>query len=191
MVDLINLWEQVKLLLKEKVGQSAFETWLQPLKVRANEGDTLWLEAPDTFFKEWVEKYYGSLIQDAIRSAAEASNIKLCLEVSHFQQPVSNTPFISSRPKSMESLKTTVLNSRYTFENFVVGPSNKHAHAYSLAVAEAPAKTYNPLLIYGGVGLGKTHLIQAICHHVRKKFPDNFNICYISSERFTNELIDA
>jgi chromosomal replication initiator protein len=83
------------------------------------------------------------------------------------------------------------LNSRYTFENFVVGPSNRHAYAYSFAVAESPAKAYNPLFIYGGVGLGKTHLIQAVCHHIKNKAGSNLKICYLSSERFTNELIDA
>ncbi|MDP2044311.1 MAG: chromosomal replication initiator protein DnaA, partial [Candidatus Omnitrophota bacterium] len=79
----------------------------------------------------------------------------------------------------------------YTFENFVVGSGNRHAHAYSLAVANSPAKTYNPLFIYGGVGLGKTHLIQAICHQIRSSAPGGIKICYISSEKFTNELIDA
>lgn len=83
------------------------------------------------------------------------------------------------------------LNPRYTFENFVVGPSNRHAHAYSLAVADSPAKAYNPLFIYGGVGLGKTHLIQAICHQIRNKYGNEVKFAYIPSESFTNELINA
>jgi len=101
-----------------------------------------------------------------------------------------------SQPKTQQSRPQELryglpLNPRYTFENFVVGPSNKHAHAYALAVAESPAKAYNPLFIYGGVGLGTTHLIQAVCHHVKTKATGNIKICYLSSEQFTNELIDA
>ncbi|MDP2938325.1 MAG: chromosomal replication initiator protein DnaA, partial [Candidatus Omnitrophota bacterium] len=96
---------------------------------------------------------------------------------------------LPAKPKEFKD--TSGLNPRYTFENFVVGSSNRHAHAYSLAVAESPAKTYNPLFIYGGVGLGKTHLMQAICYHANNKLGGNLKICYMTSERFTNELIDA
>src|SRR3989338_10484621 len=109
------------------------------------------------------------------------------------------TPQAFSQPQTTQTLlklqeprESSGLNPRYTFENFVVGQSNRHAHAYSLAVAESPAKAYNPLFIHGGVGLGKTHLIQAVCHQIIKnKAAMNLKICYLSSERFTNELIDA
>jgi chromosomal replication initiator protein len=118
--------------------------------------------------------------------------IEICLEASSpdknaaGRQPAAEGQTITKEPQA-----ATNLNPRYTFDNFVVGPSNRHAHAYSLAVAESPAKAYNPLFIYGGVGLGKTHLIQAVCHHIKHKPSANLKICYITSERFTNELIDA
>jgi len=95
-----------------------------------------------------------------------------------------------TRLRGAEPRDSLSLNPRYTFENFVLGPSNRHAHAYSVAVAEAPGKNYNPLFIYGGVGLGKSHLMQAICHRIRQASPQ-LKICYMPSEKFTNELIDA
>ena len=191
MVNLGNIWEQAKVILKDKLGQSVFETWIQPLQVKPSQKEGLFLEAPDNFFKDWVEKHYKGLISETIASVGGAKNIPLYLETGPASQPLTKPVSIPPHGRTAEPVKTSNLNDRYTFENFVIGPSNKHAHAYSLAVAEAPAKTYNPLFIYGGVGLGKTHLIQAICHHVKKQSQNNLNICYISSERFTNELIDA
>ena len=117
--------------------------------------------------------------------------ISVCLEASSSPMPLQESTKQPGPQIKLQESKIPNLNSRYTFENFVVGPSNRHAHAYSLAVAESPAKTYNPLFIYGGVGLGKTHLIQAICHQIKNKSPANLKICYMASELFTNELIDA
>jgi len=105
--------------------------------------------------------------------------------------PITPDAFSEPKLKSAPGVNFTNLNSRYTFENFVIGGANRHAHAYSLAVANAPAKTYNPLFIYGGIGLGKTHLIQAICHQIKNNSSPGIKICYVSSEKFTNELIDA
>ena len=149
------------------------------------------LEAPDNFFRDWVEKHYGQAIQEAIDSSTK-QRLKVNLETNSQIKagyPGSIAQPLPAKPKEFKD--TSGLNPRYTFENFVVGPSNRHAHAYSLAVAESPAKAYNPLFIYGGVGLGKTHLIQAICHHAKNKLGGNLKICYMASEKFTNELIDA
>lgn len=188
MGDILNSWQQAQGYLKNKLGETVFETWILPLKPRLKDGQGVILEAPDIFFRDWVEQHYRQLIEEAVRWSTD-QEVTVCLECP--DKGASYEPRLPSpAPKSQTPQGMPNLNARYTFENFVVGSANRHAHAYSLAVAESPAKTYNPLFIYGGVGLGKTHLIQAICHHVKNKTP-NLKICYISSERFTNELIDA
>jgi chromosomal replication initiator protein len=189
MTNIQKTWEKAKEYLKERLGNTAFETWIAPLKLIAQDEHNLILGAPDDFFKDWVQKHYKELIQETAKSAAK-QDIAVHLETSG---PSKDTPdtALPQRPRIPADPRESLgLNSRYTFENFVVGPSNRHAHAYSLAVAESPAKTYNPLFIYGGVGLGKTHLMQAVCHHIKSK-SGNLKIYYITSERFTNELIDA
>ena len=188
MGDILNSWQQAQGYLKNKLGETVFETWILPLKPRFKDGQGVILEAPDIFFRDWVEQHYRQHIEEAIRWSTD-QEVAVCLECP--DKGASYEPRLPSpAPKPQIPQGMPNLNARYTFENFVVGSANRHAHAYSLAVAESPAKTYNPLFIYGGVGLGKTHLIQAICRHVKNKIP-NLKICYISSERFTNELIDA
>ena len=186
-------WAKALDYLKDKLGKSTYETWILPLRPRPGVQDNLViLEAPNNFFRDWVDKHYKQIIQEAMRWSAK-QEIVVNLEVGPQTQDTSS-PLQLEKPqiRPAEYQHSLSLNSRYTFENFVVGPSNRHAHAYSLAVAESPAKTYNPLLIYGGVGLGKTHLLQAICHSIIKnKASGNYKIYYLPSERFTNELIDA
>lgn len=190
MQDLIHAWDETSKHLKIKLGDSVFATWILPLKAKPAGESQLTLEAPDNFFKDWVEQRYKDIIQDALRHISKKT-IEVCFEASLTNKGSAQ----GLRPERTKSKFAGVadglaLNSRYTFDNFVVGPSNRFAHAYAMQVAEAPAKTYNPLFIYGGVGLGKTHLMQAICHHVKSKF-SSLKICYNTSERFTNELIDA
>jgi chromosomal replication initiator protein len=190
-MDINKAWEKAIEDLKDKLGNAVFETWILPLRPIPKDNQHLTLEAPDSFFRDWVEKHYGSIIQAALSSASRR-NITVTLSANpsaketaaHSKIPIAASANIGPR----DGLG---LNSRYTFDNFIVGPSNRLAHAYALAVAESPAKAYNPLFIYGGVGLGKTHLIQAICHSIKNKGQGNLKICYLSSERFTNELIDA
>lgn len=191
MLNIQEVWDKAKAHLQDKLGKAALETWILPLSPKQKDENVLVLEAPDNFFRDWVEKHYREAIQEAIGCVTKQklrvnletnSQIKADLASSGAQQ-------VPVKPKEFKD--TSGLNPRYTFENFVVGPSNRHAHAYSLAVAESPAKAYNPLFIYGGVGLGKTHLMQAICHHAKNKAGGNLKICYMTSERFTNELIDA
>lgn len=186
--DISRSWEEAQGDLKNKLGETIFATWIAPLKFCAKDNQDIRLEAPDQFFKDWVEKHYLGLIQETFRQRG-LNKLLVTLEVGSAQ----NHPLAPSKPPeaSIKSFQAPGLNSRYTFENFVVGSGNRHAHAYSLAVANAPAKTYNPLFIYGGVGLGKTHLIQAICHQIKNSVTGGIKICYISSEKFTNELIDA
>ncbi len=192
MADIIKTWQQAQEYLKNRVGETVFTTWILPLQAKEKDEHSIIIEAPDTFFRDWVEKHYKSLITEAINQPGVSTAISVHLQASSSPRPLQDSTKQPEEKQKPQDSNTWGLNSRYTFENFVVGPSNRHAHAYSLAVAESPAKTYNPLFIYGGVGLGKTHLIQAICHHVKSKSSNNsLKICYMSSERFTNELIDA
>jgi chromosomal replication initiator protein len=186
MDNLTQAWAAAQNTLKEKLGATVFETWILPLKINPAEKGELCLEAPDMFFKEWVEKNYSQLIAETLKTA---SNEQLKLYITAGVPGKGENKIIAPEPiKTKEAYASINLNPRYTFENFVIGPSNRHAHAYALAVSESPAKAYNPLFIYGGVGLGKTHLIQAVCHHIRNK-SGNVKVAYLASESFTNELI--
>ncbi len=191
MIDVQSIWKEAADYLKTKVGDTVFQTWILPLKPKLKKGANFVLEAPDTFFRDWIDQHYKSLIQEAVRQILK-EDVQLILEIN--PQAKNSLPLAATeqvKPKKPEiASPDLLLNQRYTFENFVLGPSNRHAHAFSLAVAESPGKSYNPLFIYGGVGLGKTHLLQAICHHIKNKF-SSLKIYYLPSERFTNELIDA
>ncbi|MBL7151028.1 MAG: chromosomal replication initiator protein DnaA [Candidatus Omnitrophica bacterium] len=187
MSEILKAWELAQSQLRNRLGETVFETWILPLKPRFKDGSCVILEAPDKFFKEWVESHYSQSIQEALNSLSPVS-ITVDLRACPPKEGGAPARTQTQQIKPPESLH---LNSRYTFENFITGPSNRHSHAYALAVANSPAKAYNPLFIYGGVGLGKTHLIQAICHHVINNAPGKLKICYLPSERFTNELIDA
>ncbi|MFH0918323.1 MAG: chromosomal replication initiator protein DnaA [Candidatus Omnitrophota bacterium] len=191
MLELTKNWEGVLEELKIKLGETTFATWIAPLKFSSQDGQTIDLEAPDQFFKDWVEKHYLGIIQATLKSKGLDNLLVKLLANAALVNPETLIPTPGANAKNLLGVGFTNLNSRYTFENFVVGGANRHAHAYSLAVANAPAKTYNPLFIYGGVGLGKTHLIQAICHHIKNVSAPGIKICYVSSEKFTNELIDA
>ena len=190
MLDVSRIWTEASGTLKASLGDTVFETWITPLKPKSQSGLQFIIEAPDGFFKEWVERHYRQVIQESVRKAT-GEMTELLVEA--LAKPVagSQKPALDmARLRAFDARDNLSLNPRYTFDNFVLGPSNRHAHAYSAAVADSPGKTYNPLFIYGGVGLGKSHLMQAICHHVRGAFPQ-LKICYMPSEKFTNELIDA
>ena len=190
MSDLQTIWEQAKALLKAKLGDTVFQTWVYPLRLKQKKLGVIILEAPDAFFGDWVVKHFKAALDETFSQILEEP-INVTLEITAAGKIPAGREAEPLRIKPRESkLEPLILNTRYTFDNFILGPSNRHAHAYSLAVADAPGKNYNPLFIYGGVGLGKTHLMQAICHHIKNAFP-NLKICYMPSERFTNELIDA
>lgn len=192
MDELLKIWNKTTEHLKDKLDSAVIETWITPLKPKSHDGQTILLEAPDVFFKDWVNQHYKDIIQNAITQVlAKDTLLSLTTSASAADAGKEKTSF-SPLKISSNTTNAQGLNPRYTFDNFVIGHSNRHAHAYSLAVAGAPGKSYNPLFIYGGVGLGKTHLIQAICHYIIKnKKETSLKICYMSSERFTNELIDA
>jgi len=184
----VKIWEAARPYLRDRMDQSAYETWIAPLKPKSSDKNELILEAPDSFFRDWIESRYKKAIQEALNTVSQAE-VSFSIEIGAVTKAEPTIPKKEPHPK--QPSQTDNLNPRYTFENFVVGPSNRHAHAYAMAVAEAPAKAYNPLFIYGGVGLGKTHLMQAVCHNIKNKSQTNPKIYYITSERFTNELIDA
>jgi chromosomal replication initiator protein len=192
---LIKIWQDCLPRLKENLGQTTFDAWISPLILQEDSSQQegrIVLEAPDPFFKNWVQRNYLPAIQNIIRANPvqqyAALEVKIVIRSQPSTQEVKIRDFQS---RWLEDKKADfILNPRFTFENFVVGPSNRFAHAASLAVAESPARAYNPLFIYGGVGLGKTHLMQAICSYVQNQNP-SANLCYIPSEKFTNELISA
>lgn len=183
-----DLWNQTLGVLKQELSTRSFDIWIQPVRPVKLDASALTLEVPNPFFKEWIVEHYLSLIQSAL---ARSSGRVLDLEVVVQKQPqaVPQTPEQSGQlVERFRTPQEASLNPKYTFESFVVGPANRFAHAAAFAVAESPAKTYNPLFFYGGVGLGKTHLMQAIGHHVVKR-QSQLRIVYISSEKFTNQLI--
>lgn len=190
-MSLLSCWEKARVGLKEKIGETSYETWLSTLQVSEKDSSTLIVETPDEFFKNWIVDHYLALMQDTLSGFA---GHPVAVEFSINPQLLSKTAQtkLTSLEKNFErpEKQSVGLNSRFTFENFVIGSSNRFACAASMAVAESPAKAYNPLFIYGQVGLGKTHLMQAITQKIHQLHPD-LKICYISSEKFTNELIES
>lgn len=192
MENMRHIWEKAQEYLKNKLGTITYEKWILPLTFKHQSENSLILEAPDIFFYKWIKEHYNEIIKEAICLFSQNdTNVSIIIKEDS-ANILETPPPAFNKDISSETISSANLNPRYSFENFVIGPSNRHAHAYSLAVAESPAKAYNPLFIYGGVGLGKTHLMQAICHHIKTKKQDNkLKICYMASEKFTNELIDA
>jgi chromosomal replication initiator protein len=185
-----EIWTEAKAVLKNKLNPQSFNVWFVPTKPLSLKDGILQIEVPNKFFKDWLEEHYSQLIADTLRDLAnQAVTVDYIINKAKPVWVDSEASPLSPLPKE----KTTAINSfnpKYTFDNFVVGPSNRFAHAASLAVSERPAQAYNPLFLYGGVGLGKTHLMQAICHYILIKNPQ-IKVVYISSEKFTNQLIDA
>lgn len=194
MQEIAKIWSSAQKIIKSRIGDMAFNTWFGPIKIKGekdDKGTKIIIELPDNFFKEWFTNHYLELVDSVVKDlTGQESTIDLVVNPAIIKKGRKNKlqAFESKmREGSQDALK---LNPKYTFDNFVVGPSNRFTHAACLAVAESPAKNYNPLFIYGGVGLGKTHLMQAICHFVKKRKPQT-SITYLSSEKFTNELINS
>lgn len=197
-MDISSFWPQAQKIIEEKIGPVARQTWFDPIKPGFAPPHTLVLEMPDNFFRDWFDKHYRGLLRETADiiepsliitlTVASENSAKTLPVILSAAVKTAGQPGRSQAEAKQASLPH--INPRYSFENFVVGPSNRFAHAAALAVVDAPAKAYNPLSIYGGVGLGKTHLMQAICLAVYKK---NFKVkvAYTTSEAFTNELIDS
>ncbi len=185
-------WALARETLKTRLGAEVVMRWLEPISVSAVTERAVVLEAPNSFFRDWVVAHY----LEEIRPYAGGRDLQIVtVAATDFSPQASGSTVAASTVSALPAGRAAAvapsgLNLRLTFDRFVVGPSNRFAHAASLAVAESPARAYNPLFIYGGVGLGKTHLMQAIGQAIHQRWPDR-RVVYISSERFTNELIAA
>ena len=205
----LNPWLQILAALEKKVVRNSFETWLKPTRYSHSAGRTLYVRVPTQEFQHIGDKY-GDLIQEAIDLNALAFD-DVCFVTAEDDPsippqrrdggfgPVSErTPAAAPQPVPqrvpqqlpIDFSTAAQLNPRYTFDNFVIGSGNQLARAASVAVAERPSRAYNPLFLYGGSGMGKTHLMQAIGHEVKRRQAST-NICYVSGEKFTNEMINS
>ncbi|MDN7228560.1 chromosomal replication initiator protein DnaA [Planococcus liqunii] len=192
MEHLDELWSSVLAQVETKISKPSFETWLKSTKLLSYQNDTVTISAPNSFARDWLENHYVHLITGILSdSTGDDLLIKFVVpkdqDMDDFQLPA---PRVKPGQNEHQEFLPGMLNPKYTFDTFVIGSGNRFAHAASLAVAEAPAKAYNPLFIYGGVGLGKTHLMHAIGHYVLEHNP-NAKVVYLSSEKFTNEFINS
>lgn len=183
-----NLWEEMLATISGKVDSGAFDAWIKPISFVRLEGCDLVIEVPDPFFKQWLELHYGSTIEEVAHELVN-KDVNLRFVVKD-PSSTKHSKIQKGHLPSPLPLSSANISNRYTFENFIVGTSNQFAQAACFAVANNPAYNYNPLFLFGGVGLGKTHLLNAIGHHIIKN-----DICkkvyYITSEQFTNELINS
>jgi chromosomal replication initiator protein len=208
----LNPWLQILAALEKKLGRQSFDTWLKPTRFSHIEGRTLVVRVPATEF-EHIGERYGDLIQEAIELLGlEFDEVSFTpppeppprpvrhdggfapqsahMQPGRLSSQMSPAPIAGPSQGRLDWSTAAQLSQRYTFDAFVIGNGNQFAHAASLAVAERPSKAYNPLFLYGGVGMGKTHLMQAIGHEVKRRDP-NSAICYVSGEKFTNEMINS
>jgi chromosomal replication initiator protein len=192
-----NVWDLVLSRIEKKVNRHSFATWFRPTSLVRDEPTVITVRVPNGLFRDWLTKHYSAVIDEALTEVERRSvSVAFVTEEagaatngahpepaaqSSVQQALDSPPAITTQAG---------LNPRYLFDAFIVGPSNQFAHAACRAVAEAPSRSYNPLFIYGGVGLGKTHLMHAIGHYVLQH-ARNVKLTYISSERFMNEMINA
>ena len=188
--DLTNLWNKILEYTKQEVGEQAFENWFTQTSLVSITEDSIVIEVPSNFFKDWIYDHYRDILNIAIlKTLGKVLPVKF--DIKEWAAKKTTEPANQAAPLEKPPHKRPFyLNPKYTFEGFVVGSSNRFAHAATLAIAEAPAKAYNPLFIYGGVGLGKTHLMQAACHYISEMHGD-LKLFYTTSESFTNELING
>jgi chromosomal replication initiator protein len=187
----MNVWHEVLSILKTKVNPQSYQTWLRPTRFSHVAGTTLFVRVPNREFQDWIQEHYSQFIHDALgKSPTGLREISYVLEENaERKSPENGEPKAVQGKLDFDSVEHQ-LNPRYTFETFVVGSCNQFAHAAARAVAEAPSKAYNPLFLYGGVGLGKTHLMQAVGHSIKKNWKE-MRLAYVSSEQFTNEVVNS
>ena len=203
-----TIWDQVLSRIEDQVGRHSFSTWFKPTSLLSDDGQTLSIRVPNLLFVEWLPKHYSVVLAEAVREAGRpdaklvfvpdaAAGARRGVEAARGSEGPDGprsaetpAPHVTVTNNEPEPFRAGGLIPRYTFDTFIVGPSNQFAHAACRAVAETPSRSYNPLFIYGGVGLGKTHLMHAIGHYVVQHHP-GLVLTYISSERFMNEMINA
>ena len=195
-----TIWDHVLSRIEGQVGKHSFSTWFKPTSLLTDGGNSLSIRVPNLLFVEWLPKHYSVVLAEALREvgradarlvfvpdAAGAAETTRPVTIVNAPAPELEDP---AEPGAGPNPRAGSLIPRYTFDSFIVGPSNQFAHAACRAVAETPSRSYNPLFIHGGVGLGKTHLMHAIGHYVVQHHP-GLSLLYISSERFMNEMINA
>lgn len=193
--DLSEIWEKTLNITKAELTEVSFNTWLKCIEPISMNSDTIILGVPNDFTKGILEARYKVLISNAMKLVVpQKYEIEFIVNndenIRNLNRRIQNKTHEPNLASQQDDTNSQFLNPKYTFDTFVIGNSNRFAHAASLAVAESPAKAYNPLFIYGGVGLGKTHLMHAIGHYILDNNP-NANVVYVSSEKFTNELINS
>jgi chromosomal replication initiator protein len=190
----MNLWDHVLARIETKVNRHSFYTWFKPTALLAEDGAQITVRVPNPLFKDWLIKHYSGVINEALIDVSKSG-----LQVTFLADSQLESAGIVLSPDEAVVLESgpppavpgpAGLNPRYSFDSFIVGSSNQFAHAACRAVAEAPSRSYNPLFLYGGVGLGKTHLMHAVGQYLLQHDRD-IKLTYISSERFMNEMINA
>ncbi len=182
-------WGKTLELIEKKVGTQTFELWFRPIKFQDLQNEHITLGVPNRFFKEWIEDHYPGLITDTLEQFFK-KHVSLKFAVSEKQEDAALRKIDTKRHNRRAKLASRgiFLNPKYIFDTFVEGPSNQFARAAAMAVADNPGKAYNPLFIYGGVGLGKTHLLNAIGNFLIDKSQD-IKLLYSPAEQFTNEFV--
>jgi chromosomal replication initiator protein len=184
-----RLWDECAGILQAQVSEPVWLTSFEAARPTRLEGNVLTLSVPSFLAKERIEGRYLSLVRGALTEVG-AADVEIALEIAPNDPEPQWTVAPPAPVPSAADGEVHDINARYSFDTFVIGPSNRFAHAAALAVAETPARKYNPLFVYGDAGLGKTHLLQAIAHYVRENYP-TYRVRYVTSEAFLNEFIDA
>jgi len=186
-------WAQILARVETKVNRHSFSTWFKPTALVADGGRSITVRVPNTLFKDWLTKHYSVVLAEALAEVRRGETSLVFVAEPGVALPPADEPILTieeTDEAAVDGMTPAGLNPRYTFDTFIVGPSNQFAHAACRAVAEAPSRSYNPLFIYGGVGLGKTHLMHAVGQFVLQH-DRTLKLTYISSERFMNEMINA
>jgi chromosomal replication initiator protein len=185
------VWEKALAHIEGRVPKQVFDTWFTPTKLREISGSTAHVEVPNKFFGQWLTEHHKGLLSEALTAAHGGRELTVLFVTADKTTMKAAEGRVSAARvvPAARSRRASPMNPKYTFKNFVVGASNQFAHAACLAVAEAPAQAYNPLFLYGGVGLGKTHLLNAIGNHIAET--SDLRIAYVTTEQFTNEVINS
>ncbi len=187
-MDLAKVWEEVLFLIESRMSKQGFDTWFGQSRLLSFDGAKITIEVPSKFHRDWIREHHWTILTDVIQEVTKKDSIEIDFHIPPQEQQKKSPRPAKEERKEERQEKINPLEKKYTFNTFVVGPSNQFAHASAMAVAQAPGRAYNPLFIYSGVGLGKTHLVNAIGHYVQSHSP-RAKVAYVSSEQFTNELI--
>lgn len=189
-------WGKIQTVLSRELSEQSYRTWIERVQCVGFDGENLRLGVPDSYYGQWLKDHYENLISSAAEEVFGSRRL-IHYDVLTPTAPTSSASSSLLKPRPAATAGSGAsnrdaldINRHYNFDNFVIGPGNRFAHAAAVAISEAPARHYNPLFIYGPVGLGKTHLMQAIAHETKRRHPE-FKVLYMSSETFTNQLITA